>query len=116
MTATESPAWTESQEFVVVLVTCPQEKAGELARALVAAKLIGCANIIPAVRSVYSWKGSVCDDSEALLVLKTREELLEQLRAAVLAQHPYEVPEIIALPIQGGHAAYLQWLGECTRP
>ena len=104
----------KSTEYIVVLVTCPPDRAPELARALVGERLAACANILPEVRSIYSWKGEFCDDGEALLVLKTRAERLEALRERVVALHPYEVPEVIALPIVGGHAPYLSWLAAST--
>jgi periplasmic divalent cation tolerance protein len=101
--------------YLVVLVTCPPDRAPELARSLVEARLAACVNILPAVRSLYAWKGEVCDDAEALLVVKTRASLFEALRAAILAGHPYEVPEIIALPVVAGHQPYLDWLEGSTR-
>lgn len=100
---------------LVVLVTCPPDRAPELARSLVEARLAACVNILPAVRSLYTWKGEVCDDGEALLVVKTRASLFDALRTAILAGHPYEVPEIIALPVVAGHQPYLDWLESSTR-
>lgn len=100
---------------IAVLVTAPPEKAPELARALVGERLAACANILPTVRSIYAWKGEICDDGEALLILKTRSGLLEELRRRVVELHPYEVPEVVALPISGGHAPYLHWIDESTK-
>jgi periplasmic divalent cation tolerance protein len=102
-------------EHIVVLVTCPPERAPELARALVEARLAACVNVLPTVRSIYSWQGTICDDGEALLVIKTSASLFDPLRAKVVELHPYEVPEVIALPIRSGHAPYLRWLDDCTR-
>ena len=85
-----------------------------MAGALVREKLAACVNIIPAVRSIYSWKGEVCDDGEALMVIKTRSGLLDALRERVVQLHPYDVPEVIALPIVGGHGPYLKWIDEST--
>ena len=96
MTATETP-------YITVFVTAPPDKAEGIARPLVEERLAACANIIPSVRSIYSWKGEICTDDEVLMVLKTRASLLETLRARVLELHPYEVPEVIALPITAGH-------------
>ncbi len=103
-------------ETLVVLVTAPTaEKAAEIARALVEERLAACGNVIPAVRSIYRWQGTVHDDAEALLVLKTTRDRFEALRDRVLALHPYEVPEVIALPIAAGSASYLDWIVASTR-
>ena len=100
----------------VVLVTCPSaEKAAEIARALVEERLAACGNVVPAVRSIYRWKGKVQDDAEALLILKSARDRFEALRARVLALHPYEVPEVIAVPVEAGHAPYLDWIAGSTR-
>jgi len=96
----------------VVLCTSPPERAAELARAVVERRLAACVNIIPGLRSIYRWEGEICDDGESLLVIKTRAELLADLTTALLELHPYDTPEVIALPIQSGEGnpAYLQWL------
>lgn len=101
---------------VVVLVACPSaEKATEIARALVEERLAACASVVPSVRSIYRWKDEVQDDAEALLVVKTARDRFEALRARVLALHPYEVPEVIALPVEAGHVSYLDWIAASTR-
>jgi len=101
--------------FVVVLVTAPSaEKAAELARQLVEERLAACGNVVTGVRSIYRWEGKVQDEAEALLILKTRAELFEPLRARVAALHPYSCPEILALPVVAGHAPYLDWLAAST--
>jgi periplasmic divalent cation tolerance protein len=101
---------------VVVLVTCPTaDRAAEIARALVEERLAACGNVVPGLRSIYRWEGKIQEDAEALLVLKTTRERFEALRDRVLALHPYEVPEVIALPIEAGSAAYLAWIAAETR-
>ncbi len=100
---------------MVVLVTCPPDRTAQIAKPLVEDKLAACVNILPALRSIYRWKGQLCDESEALLVIKTRAALFEELRRRVLELHPYEVPEVIAFPIQAGHPDYLRWLAESTQ-
>ena len=96
---------------VVVLVTAPsQEEAAQIARALVQEKLAACVNVLPAVRSIYRWEGQVQDEPEALMVVKTRAEMFERLRAKVVALHTCSCPEVIALPVVAGHAPYLDWL------
>jgi periplasmic divalent cation tolerance protein len=103
-------------DALVVLVTAPSaEKAAELARALVEERLAACGNVVPGLRSIYRWEGKVHDDAEALLVLKTTRARFEALRDRVLALHPYEVPEVLALPVEAGSAAYLAWIGAETR-
>lgn len=97
-------------DAILVMVTAPSsEKAVELARTLVAERLAACANLLPA-RSIYSWEGKVCDDAEVLMILKSHAELFEALRARVLALHPYQVPEVLRLGIEAGHAPYLEWI------
>jgi len=102
-------------EALVVFVTTPTaERAAELARALVEERLAACGNVVPGLRSIYRWEGKVHDEGEALLVLKTTRARFESLRERVLALHPYEVPEVIALPIEAGSAPYLAWIASET--
>jgi periplasmic divalent cation tolerance protein len=100
----------------VVLVSCPSaEKAAEIARVLVEERLAACATILPSVRSIYRWEGKVQEDAEALLLAKTEVRRFEDLRQRVLALHPYEVPEVLALPVEAAHRPYLDWIAESTR-
>lgn len=95
----------------VVLVTCPHpEAAATLARTLVEEGLAACGNVLPGLRSIYRWQGQVQDEPEALLLLKTTAARFEALRERVVALHPYEVPEVIALAVDAGHAPYLAWV------
>ena len=106
----------DTTEAIVVLVTTPTpERAAEIARALVEERLAACGNVLPAIRSVYRWEGKVQDDQEALLVLKSTRDRFGALRDRVLALHPYQVPEVIALPVEAGSAAYLAWIAGETR-
>lgn len=100
----------------VVLVTAPDAETGaRVARSLVEEGLVACANLIPAVRSIYRWQGAVQDEAEVLLVMKTRADRLEAVAERVRALHPYDLPEVVALPAAGGSAAYLDWVrGECA--
>jgi len=101
---------------IVVLVTAPSEdEAAKIGRALVDERLAACANIVTGVRSIYRWEGKVEDEPEALMVIKTREELFDSLESRVRELHPYSVPEVIAIPIVKGSQAYLKWLHEETR-
>jgi periplasmic divalent cation tolerance protein len=95
----------------VVLITVPDgDTATGLGRALVEARLAACVNVVPGVRSLYRWKGKVQDDPELLLVVKTRADRIAALEARVRDLHPYELPEILALPAVGGSEAYLDWV------
>jgi periplasmic divalent cation tolerance protein len=103
-------------EHVVVLSTVAKaEDARRIAHALVERRLAACVNVVPGVRSVYRWKGRIEEDDERLLVIKTRRDRAEALRQALVALHPYELPEAIVLPVEAGHAPYLAWLDESTR-
>ena len=102
-------------DIILVLVTAPTaEKAAELARLLVEEGLAACGNVVPGLRSLYRWEGKVQDEPEALLVLKTRAELFEPLRARVVQVHPYQCPEVLRLGVAEGHAPYLQWVRDST--
>ncbi|BDG08289.1 divalent-cation tolerance protein CutA [Anaeromyxobacter paludicola] len=104
-------------DALAVIVTAPTaDKAAELARTLVEERLAACGNVLPGVRSIYRWEGKVADEPEVLLVLKTSRELFPRLRDRVLALHPYQVPEVIALRVEGGSAAYLRWIEESLAP
>lgn len=95
----------------VVLVTAPEGAPAEtLARALVAEGLAACVNRVPGIRSTYRWQGQVHDDEETLLVIKTTAAAYPALERRVRELHPYDVPEVIALPIVRGSEPYLSWL------
>lgn len=100
---------------VVFITTGSEEEASNIGRTLVEEKLVACANIVPRIRSIYWWKGEVCDNQEYLLMMKTRSSLLASLEERVLELHSYEVPEIISLPVTGGLGDYLSWVLESTR-
>jgi periplasmic divalent cation tolerance protein len=98
-------------ESLLILCTCPDaDSAARIARALVEERLAACVNRVPGLASVYRWQGEIHEDSEVLLLIKTRGELFESLRARLVALHPHDVPEVIALDIAAGHAPYLEWL------
>lgn len=101
---------TENQ---IVLCTCPgDEVAQQLAGALVEKGLAACVTIIPGIQSVYHWENRVQTDREWLLVIKAPARAYSELEAAIVALHPYELPEIIAVPIVAGLPAYLAWMNE----
>jgi len=102
--------------FVLVLTTVPDEAKGhEIARALVEKRLAACVTVSAAARSFYRWQGKICEDAERILFIKTRAELFPALEEAFRTLHPYEVPELIALPVVGGAQPYLDWLRAETK-
>jgi periplasmic divalent cation tolerance protein len=98
---------------VLVLSTVgKREDADRIAQALVGERLAACVNVVPGLVSVYRWKGAVEREEELLLLIKTRADKVDALGARLRALHPYELPEMIVLPIAGGHAAYLEWIAD----
>jgi periplasmic divalent cation tolerance protein len=97
---------------IVVLITAPSDDVGkQIAETLLEKKLAACVNIMAPINSLYVWQGETCDDEEVLLIVKSRAELFEdKLVPAVKAVHPYDVPEIIALPVLLGDQDYLDWI------
>ncbi len=103
--------------FVIVLVTIPDLKtARALAKAALRARLIACANLVPRIESHYWWQEKIESGAEVLLILKTQKSKLPALEKLVLAKHPYETPEFLALPLRAGNERYLRWLNQNTRP
>lgn len=103
-------------DALLVFTTLPSaDKAAELAKLLVNERLVACANLLPAVRSIYRWQGELHDENEVLVLLKTRAEHLERLKLRILEVHPYEVPEVLAVPIESGYQPYLDWLAGETK-
>lgn len=103
--------------MLLVLTTLPDEAtATRIARDLVARGLAGCVSIGAPVRSIYRWQGELQDAREVPLTIKTSAAAYDALSAALRAAHPYELPEIIALPVERGLDEYLTWVDECTRP
>jgi periplasmic divalent cation tolerance protein len=101
----------------VVLLTAPDAATAErIATALVEERLAACVNVVPGMRSTYRWEGAVQKDDELLLVAKTRADRLAALTARVRALHPYELPEVLALPAAGGSDAYLAWVTREAAP
>jgi periplasmic divalent cation tolerance protein len=96
-------------EICVIWSTVPPSRSADLAGRLLEKNLVACVNITP-VRSLYRWKGESCDEEEHLLIIKTRQCLAGKVIRALRAMHPYEVPEIIVLPVVAGHPPYLDWV------
>ena len=103
----------KGDRVILVLSTVPESESARIAETLVSEKLVACVNATP-VRSCYRWKGEICRDREDLLIMKTRESLFARVMDRVRELHPYEVPEILALPVWGGFGGYLRWVMDET--
>jgi periplasmic divalent cation tolerance protein len=105
-----------SIRFAVVLVTAPDLKtARALAKAALKEKLAACANIIPKLESHYWWQGKLESNVESLVIFKTSSSSLARLEKTILAHHPYDTPEFIAIPVSRGNQRYLKWITESIR-
>lgn len=95
----------------IVLCTCPDQACAEqLAEELVENRLAACVNVLPSIRSIYRWQGQIERADEVQLIIKTRQSIWPKLEQFILLKHPYETPELIAVPITTGLPAYLAWL------
>ena len=104
-------------EVYLVITNLPdRESAAKLAHMLVERRLAACVNILSPCRSVYRWQGKTENAEEFPMLIKTTKDRYAELEAAIRAGHPYELPEIIAIPLAGGLSAYLGWVESETRP
>jgi periplasmic divalent cation tolerance protein len=103
-----------SQVSVILVTTDSEEQAVTIARTLVEEKLVACVQIVPRIRSIYWWKGEICDSREHLLIMKTVTPLFPAVRERVCRLHGYEVPEIVSFLLSDGLPAYLQWVMDST--
>lgn len=102
---------------VIVLTTLPLDSdPDELAATLLERRLVACVNVLPPMRSVYRWQGQIETAEERQVLMKTERARVADLEAALTDWHPYEVPEILVVPVAGGSAAYLAWLTAETTP
>lgn len=99
--------------FVYMTAGSPEE-ARAIGRVLVEERLAACANVLPGMTSIYWWEGAAQEDTEAVLIAKTTAALVDRLAARVVQLHSYDCPCVVALPITGGHAPYLDWIGRET--
>ena len=100
---------------LLVLCSCPDETVAlDIARILVKEGLAGCVNRLAPVTSIYRWEGQICEQPEQLLIIKTIPAHYEALEMRLKALHPYEIPEIIAIPVVAGSSQYLAWLAAAT--
>ena len=103
------------EQALIVLTNLPDaELAKSLAHTLVERRLAACVNIMPAVQSIYRWQGAVEHASEISLMIKSTQSRYAELEAAIVAAHPYDVPEIIALPVEHAHPLYAQFVREAV--
>ncbi len=101
--------------YVLVFITIPSAEVGQdIATLLVDEKLAACVNIVPGISSIYCWQEAIQQDDELLLIAKSRSTLFERLATTVKRVHPYDVPEVIALPILAGSNEYLAWIDSVT--
>lgn len=100
--------------FIVVIITCPQHAAQNIATFLLEKRLAACVSSVPNVHSTFWWNGRLTNDMESLLIAKTRRKLFKQLESGVKKMHPYRNPEIISIPVMGGSADYLNWISKET--
>ncbi|MFQ5632164.1 MAG: divalent-cation tolerance protein CutA [bacterium] len=108
---------TENSGCLLVLNTCPGSiTAKKIANELVACRLAACVQIIPGIQSFFRWTNKVDNAEEYLLLIKTTSERYQELEDKIKSLHPYELPEIVAVPIHTGLAGYLSWIGNCTDP
>ena len=104
------------ESFIVIYCTCPDSgTADALAKKLLEEKQIACANLLPGLESRYWWEGKIQEDKEVLLILKTAHSLFKAVETLILKNHPYQVPEIIALPILQGNTSYLSWIQDSVK-
>lgn len=101
-----------TDKIIVLTTTGSREEADRIAQALVESKLAACVNITGPLRSVYRWKGAVESADEFLLLIKTAAAAFERVRDTIQELHSYELPECIALPVEAGSDAYLEWIGK----
>jgi periplasmic divalent cation tolerance protein len=106
---------SDSEGYCVVLTTCENtQQADKLASGLIEERLAACVQIT-AITSYYEWKGTVNHDSEQLLLIKAKAELYPRIEEFITGNHPYEVPEIVQIPVEGGLSSYLRWIDEVSR-
>ncbi|MEE4270955.1 MAG: divalent-cation tolerance protein CutA [Thermoanaerobaculales bacterium] len=108
---------TRLEEITVVMTSVgTEQQAVEISEELIVRRLATCVNIVPCLRSIYRWKGRICEDTEYLLFIKTPKRLFDGVSAAIREFHSYELPEILALPIAGAEENFHRWILEMVAP
>jgi len=107
---------TDNTKSILVLCTFPDPAfAKNIAERLVNEKLAACVNVITGVQSIFRWQGKIDNANENILVIKTKDSLYDELEVRIKELHPYELPEIISVPIDKGLNKYLDWISESTK-
>lgn len=100
----------------IILCTFPDaDTAASTARQLVEEGLAACVNLLPDIRSIYQWDGKVCDESEQLVLIKTTQQRYSDLERRLTELHPYDTPEVLAIPVAAGSVRYLDWVGQSVQ-
>ena len=108
---------TDLEKISLVMTSVgTEQQAVEISEELIARRLATCINIVPCLRSIYRWKGKVCEDTEYLLLIKTPEKLFEQVSSAIREDHSYELPEILAIPVTAAETNFHQWVLQMVEP
>jgi periplasmic divalent cation tolerance protein len=102
--------------IVIVTTVGTEEQAYLIAREVISRRQAACVNILPAIRSIYRWKGKICKDGELLLIIKTLEDEFEHVAATIRELHSYELPEILSFGVQRGEQSFLDWIASCVDP
>ncbi len=102
-----------STKHAVLFSTAPnEEEAAKIAHTLVEKRLVACVNIIPKIRSIYTWQGKICDEPEVLMIMKAQEKLIDKIKTELKSLHSYECPELVAIPISDGLPEYMKWIDD----
>ena len=108
---------TDLEKISLVMTSVgTEQQAVEISEELITRRLATCVNIVPCLRSIYRWKGKVCEDTEYLLLIKTPEKLFEEVSSAIREYHSYELPEILALPVTAAEPNFHQWVLQMVEP
>lgn len=108
---------TRLEEITVVMTSVgTEQQAVEISEELIARRLATCVNIVPCLRSIYRWKGKICEDTEYLLLVKTPQRLFERVSSAIREFHSYELPEILAMPVSASEENFHQWILQMVEP
>ena len=108
---------TDLEKISLVMTSVgTEQQAVEISEELITRRLATCINIVPCLRSIYRWKGKVCEDTEYLLLIKTPEKLFEQVSLAIREYHSYELPEILAIPVTAAETNFHQWVLQMVEP
>lgn len=108
---------TDLEKITLVMTSVgTEQQAVEISEELISRRLATCINIVPCLRSIYRWKGKVCEDTEYLLLIKTPERLFDDVSAAIREFHSYELPEILAVPVSAAEGNFHQWVLQMVAP